>query len=214
MALNAFHNYARGKRTDGLIFYGAHKQPVSGLVAMSALPRSQGVGPGVLGLIFLILLCLAGIAFVTPQLWTQQGGWTGIPFLIVLVIGAATFSRALATRVRTLLDVSRGRFSIVKTLSQTEGLVGLQGLPPQEALQRCFRALGDANGYSKRTMGDKTLTATMKRTFARSHVRCSISVVGNSLRIQFEREEGGAIWADAGRFEREIHRLVECIHTS
>jgi hypothetical protein len=180
---------------------------------MSTLPRSQGVRPGVLGLIFLILLCLAGIAFVTPQLWTQQRGWTGIPFLIMLVIGAATFSRALATRIRTLSAVSKGNFSIVKTLSQTEGFVSLQGLSPEEALGRCFQVLDNKNGYNKRTMGAKTVTATMKRTFARSHIRCSISVVGDALRMQFELEEGGAIWADAGRFEREIHRLVEHLHT-
>lgn len=181
---------------------------------MSTLPRSQGVRAGIFGLIFLILVCLAGIAFVTPQILTQQSGWTGIPALIMMVIGVVYFSRGLATRIRTLSAVSRGKFSILKTLSRTEAFINLQDLSPEEALRRCFHALDDANGYRRRTLGDKTLSAIMKRTFARSHIRCSISLAENSLQIQFEREEGGAVWADGGRFEREIQRLAAHIHRS
>lgn len=181
---------------------------------MSTLPKSQGVRAGIIGLIFLILVCLAGITFITPQILTQQRGWTGIPALIMMIIGVAYFSRSLATRIRTLSAVFRGKFSILKTLSRTEAFVSLQGISPEEALRRCFHALDDANGYRRRTLGDKTLSATMNRTFARSHIRCSISLEENSLQIQFEREEGGAIWADGGRFDREIQRLAEHIHRS
>jgi hypothetical protein len=180
---------------------------------MSSLPRSQGVRPGVVGLIFLIVLCLAGIAFVVPQLFARPNGWTGIPFLILMSMGIVFFARGLATRARTLAAVSNGNYSILKTLSLTEAFVSLRGLSPQEALTRCFDEMSDANGYQGRLMEADKVSATLKRTFARSQVRCSVSIVEGALRIQFERVEGGAIWADGGRFEREIDRLTKRLHS-
>lgn len=174
---------------------------------MSSLPRSQGVRPGVVGLVFLILVCLAGIIYMAPQLFARPNGWTGIPFLILMGVGVIFFARGLATRARTLAAVSNGNYSILKTLSLTEAFVSLRGLSPQEALRRCFDEMSDANGYESRVMEGENISATLKRTFARSQVRCSVSVLESSLRIQFERVEGGAIWADGGRFEREIGRL-------
>ncbi|GGH92281.1 hypothetical protein GCM10007170_10460 [Arthrobacter liuii] len=180
---------------------------------MTSLPRSQGVRPGVIGLISLIAVCLAGIAYVTSQLLVRPNGWAGIPFLILLTMGIVSFVRGLVTRIRTLTAVNKGDYAIQKTLSLTEAFVNLHGMSPQEALHRCFDEMDAANGYEGRVMEANRLTALLKRTFARSHVRCSVSVVENSLRISFELVEGGAIWADGGRFEREIHRLARRLHS-
>ena len=181
---------------------------------MSSLPRSQGVRPGAVGLIFLIVLCLAVVAFEVPQLFTRSDGWTGIPFLVIAGLVFVLCVRAFTTRVRTLVAVSDGTYSVLKTLSLTEAFVSLQGWSPEEALRRCFDEMTVANGYEGRVMEANKVSAIMKRSFVRRHVRCSVSVADNALRIQFELVEGGAIWADGGRCEREIARLSRCLHRS
>jgi len=179
---------------------------------MSSLPRSQGVRPGVAGLILLIVLCLAGIALAGTQIFERPDGWMGIPFLIVMILSVYVFLRGLVTRIRTLRAGASGTYSLVKTLSRTEGFISLRGLSPRKALQGCFDEMSDENGYSGRLMEANKVSATMRRSFARSHVQCSASIVENALRIQFERVEGGAIWADGGRFEREIDRIAGLLH--
>jgi hypothetical protein len=180
---------------------------------MTSMPRSQGVRPGVVGLISLIVICLAGIAFVTPQLFVRPNGWAGIPFLVLMTMGIVNFARGLVTRIRTLAAVAKGDYAIQKTLSLTEAFVNLHGMSSQEALRRCFDEMSTANGYESRLMEASQVTALLRRTFARSHVRCSVSVVENNLRISLELMEGGAIWADGGRFEREIGRLARRLHS-
>lgn len=173
---------------------------------MNTLPRSQGLVPGLVGMILLELACVGMFSFVTLSAWGTQR-WEVIPFLALVVFVAATTLRSITSRVKTLSSVSSGRLSVVKTLSLTEGFLDLGEIAPHAALQRCFDAMNQESGYESRSKVDGTVRGTLKQTLARKHPLCFVTEVDGRLQIRFELEEGGAIWADGGRMEREIGRL-------
>ncbi|MEV7136558.1 hypothetical protein AB0N24_27275 [Arthrobacter sp. NPDC093128] len=162
-------------------------------------------------LILFELLLIVAITFATTLSWSE-GSLAAIPFIVLVGFTAIRTFRSIATRIKTLNYVSNGRLSITKMLSTFEALLSLEGLTPQAALQRCFDAMDTENGYDSRSLADGLVRGIMTKTFVRKHPVCSISITDGVLLMRFEFEEGGAIWADGGRFEREARRIWHRLH--
>lgn len=164
-----------------------------------------------MGLIVLELLCLIAIAFVTTTAWSK-GIWAALPFTVLVAIVAVRTLRSISTRIATIRGVANGRFSVIKTLSLTEAFISLGHLSAEAALGKCFEAMDASGGFDNRSMSEGSVRGTIKQSFARKHPVCSVSASTDTLHLRFELEEGGAIWADGGRFEREIHRIRSRLH--
>lgn len=105
--------------------------------------RSQGVWPGLFGLLFLLLFLIMATIFLL------LGGpnWKTLPFTILLLITVLDVGVRLLTRIGTLWLVGAGRLAIVKTLSSTDVRVPQLGNGSMSSLKARWDEISETDAY-------------------------------------------------------------------
>ncbi|UKA68687.1 hypothetical protein LFT44_10020 [Arthrobacter sp. FW306-05-C] len=163
------------------------------------LPKSQGILPGLIG--YLILEVMA----ILFAIWTYNSVGLSLMPILGSVIAVLTLI-GLMTRIRTVLEVRKADMAIQKTLTSTEGYIPLHGMLPTSALMQCLEYMKASPNYKDAHMNGPAITAIRKADMFTKSAHCTITSdeSRNVIHIIFQLVDGGAIWADSGKHEREI----------
>lgn len=177
------------------------------MTALKALPRSQGIIPGLIGYVFLeavVLYVLFWTVFRTSAL----------VFTVLMTAGGSLNTAGLATRVSTIVSVRRGHLAIRKTVSRTEAFIPYAG-SPAGVLETCRLWLESSPSYENVNARDAGVNAILKGDLLSRRSSAEISVAGEGvLRISYELAQGGSIWADSGKHERAAQFLRKSLPRS